>query len=201
MIEQVPKDVLMAAKHRHRYFDDSSKLKNIKNLFKKPLHKILKEKYRYDDQSAKSLASFVYSCVRIRPTSRSSLYALMNNPWLRDDSAPLSLMTQEEWKVYLNRKDTQSPSVSLDAVNSRSELSNADEEDNPETRLDFNFEDSINRRQELFFNPNTYRFEEIKKYCERSFVNPNVPVGYDEGIDIGTMDRPEYYEQFRDLGE
>ena len=201
MVGKIPKDVLMASKHRHRYFDDSNKLRNIKTLFRKPLHKVLKEKYKYDDRSAKSFASFLYGCLRLRPTARNSLYATMNHPWMRNDTKALSFLTQEQWKAYLNQKDVQSPSESMIAVESFSELSAADEEDNPETRLDFNFEDSIQLKQDLFFNPSTRGFERIKRYCERSFVNPNVPIGYDEGIDIQAIDRAEYYDQFADLAD
>lgn len=196
MIEQIPKDVVMAARRRYTYFDDSYKLKNIKTLFRKPIHKVLKEKYKYDDESAGLFASFVHGFLRIRPTSRTSLYAAMNHKWLRDDTKSLTFMTQEEWKAYINRKDLQSPSISLNAVESHSELSAADEEDNPEKTYDFNFEDTIQRKQDLFFNPNNTSFDKMKRYCERSFVNPNVPIGYDEGIDIDSMDRSEYYDQF-----
>lgn len=200
-MEPIPKDVVMAARYRYRYFNDGYKLKNIKTLFRKPLHKILKEKYKYDDESARLFASFINGFLRVRPTSRSSVYASMNHKWLREDTNDLTFMTQDDWKAYISHKDLQSPSISLNAVESYSELSCADEEDNPETRFDFNFEDAIHRKQELFFNPNNYRFEEVKRHCERSFVNPNVPIGYDEGIDIESMDKAEYYDQFTVLND
>lgn len=186
----------MASRHRSRYFDDKYRLKNIKTLFNKSLHKILRQKYKYDEESARLFGSFLSGFLRVRPTSRNSIYVDMNHRWLKDETKDLVHMTKDEWRTYLGNKDVESPSVSLNAVQSYSDISGADEEDNPETRFDFNFEDALNRKQELFFNPNSYKFEEMKRYCERSFVSPNVPIGYDEGIDIESIDRPEYYNQF-----
>ncbi len=48
---------------------------------------------------------------------------------------------------------------------------------------------------EKYFDFVNFDYQEIKKYCDRSFIKIEIFIGYDDGIDINQLDSDELYEQ------
>lgn len=71
---------------------------------------------------------------------------------------------------------------------SSSELSVADTEDNQELMNEFKFATLLAMKENLYFRNGSLNFAQLKKICDRSFVNNNMYIGYNDGIEVDLLD-------------
>ncbi len=71
---------------------------------------------------------------------------------------------------------------------SSSDLSVADTEDNQELMNEFKFATLLAMKENLYFRNGSLNFAHLKKICDRSFVNNNMYIGYNDGIEVDLLD-------------
>jgi len=71
---------------------------------------------------------------------------------------------------------------------SSSDLSVADTEDNQELMNEFKFATLLAMKENLYFRNGSLNFAQLKKICDRSFVNNNMYIGYNDGIEVDLLD-------------
>ena len=67
-------------------------------------------------------------------------------------------------------------------------ISNADAEDNEDALKEVVHANALAVKESACFRNSTFNFSELKKYCDRSFVNNNMYIGYDSGIEVELLD-------------
>ena len=200
MIGRIPKEMIMASPNRHRYFNKDHSLKRVNNLFKKSLRKRLSQELRLENDSIEKIIAFLSCFLKVNPLKRVAIGKMLVHSFMDDAKKQVSYMNEKQWAQFCTKQVNLSLSFSQQVdYNSSSELCNGDEEDNLEKDYEFKFSEIVKRKQDLFFNPGSFGFDVLKRFCERDFLNPDVPIGYNRGIRIEYLDNEEFYTQFKDL--
>lgn len=202
MIGRIPKDMIMTSRNKYRYFTKNHKLKRANNLFKKTLYKHILEKYRLLPEATINVISFLKCFLTVKPVKRTEAQKMLLHQFMDLKKENLTCMNERQWNHFNSKQINLNLSYTTKIdYGSSSEISLADEEDNEEKDNEFRFNEITRRQNQLYFNTDSYRFNKLKRYCERDFLNQDVPVGYKDGIDIDFLDNPEFYNQFTDLSE
>lgn len=85
-----------------KLFDRSGQLKRIRGLNYWPLHKVLREKYRFKEEEAHAFADFLLPMLEWDPEKRASAQTMLNHPWLSRDSNYDTRHSPEEHKTKLD---------------------------------------------------------------------------------------------------
>lgn len=79
-------------------------MKRIRGLNYWPLHKVLREKYRFKEEEARAFADFLLPMLEWDPEKRASAQTMLNHPWLNMKSDFESRLTPEELKEQLEKE-------------------------------------------------------------------------------------------------
>ncbi|VTZ67146.1 serine/threonine protein kinase, putative [Plasmodium chabaudi chabaudi] len=83
VLGNIPKSMIDSGYNSHKYFNKNTyKLKNIKNIKRYGLYKILKYKYGLPEKEINPLCSFLLPMLSIDPQTRPSAYTMLQHPWL-----------------------------------------------------------------------------------------------------------------------
>ncbi|SOV20771.1 serine/threonine protein kinase [Plasmodium sp. DRC-Itaito] len=83
VLGNIPKHMIDAGYNSHKYFNKNNyRLKNIRNIKKYGLYKILKYKYNLPEKEISPLCSFLLPMLSVDPQTRPSAYTMLQHPWL-----------------------------------------------------------------------------------------------------------------------
>ena len=129
------------------------------------------------------LSNFLMPMLRPEPEKRAKAEEMLKNPWLSmPDAVPK--MSDDEYKMYLLKKEALSQNKEEDQPIVDSELEYADGEDN---------DDDYDNDEDFYEYKPTYD----PKLIDRSFTNLGY-IGFGDGIDLGALDNTGNW-QFENL--
>ncbi|SOV73831.1 serine/threonine protein kinase [Plasmodium sp. gorilla clade G3] len=83
VLGNIPKHMIDAGYNSHKYFNKNNyRLKNIRNIKRYGLYKILKYKYNLPEKEISPLCSFLLPMLSVDPQTRPSAYTMLQHPWL-----------------------------------------------------------------------------------------------------------------------
>ncbi|SPJ08454.1 serine/threonine protein kinase [Plasmodium sp. DRC-Itaito] len=97
VLGNIPKYMIDAGYNSHKYFNKNNyRLKNIRNIKKYGLYKILKYKYNLPEKEISPLCSFLLPMLSVDPQTRPSAYTMLQHPWLN------MVSLEEGDDIYIN---------------------------------------------------------------------------------------------------
>lgn len=72
LLGPAPRNFALSGKHSRRFFDNTAHLRKIRGLNYWPLHRVLKEKYRFKKDEAECLADFLMKMLTWYPEERAT---------------------------------------------------------------------------------------------------------------------------------
>ena len=206
--KRIPKDLIHSSPFKMKYFTGDYKFKKKDKILFRSLEDILIEKYKFTKKTAFNFSEFLNYILKFRPNERKSIDFLLKTEWINDISEKFTTMDVKEYKEIIKNKNFKSSSIISDTILSFSEISKGDDETenlisglNRKVRQEFKFKELRKIKQNKFFGHSNKNFNQMKKFCDRSFVKNEIFIGFDDGIDIGKMDERELYNQKFDLDD
>lgn len=95
LLGRMSSQVLLTGKWASDYFNRRGELRNIQKLRPRPLFDVLKE-YRYSNQEAELLASFLLPMLEINPKKRADAGGMSNHEWLKGTKGLADLYIERE---------------------------------------------------------------------------------------------------------
>jgi serine/threonine-protein kinase SRPK3 len=84
LLGKMPKKFTIMGKHSKEFFNRRGELKAIRNLQYWPLEDVLIEKYKWEPEKAKELASFLLPMLEFLPEKRATAAEMLKHRWLED---------------------------------------------------------------------------------------------------------------------
>ena len=200
--KRIPKDLVHSSPFKMKYFDKDYKFKKVDKLLFQNLEDILIEKYKFSKKTSYNFAQFLNNIIKFRPNERKTIDYLLNTEWINNITEKFTQMDIKEYLEIIKNKNLKTSSIISDTILSLSDISNGDDEDekikkgiNRKGKQEFKFKELRKIKQNKFFGHSNKNFNEMKQYCDRSFVKNEIFIGFDDGIDIGKMDEKELYKQ------
>lgn len=101
LLGRMPKSMAEGGTKYKKLFDNTGQLRRIRGLNYWPLHKVLREKYRFKQDEAKAFADFLAPMLEWDPEKRASAQTMLSHPWLNMESNYDSRLTPEELQQQL----------------------------------------------------------------------------------------------------
>lgn len=99
LLGRMPESMALSGTKYRKLFDRSGQLKRIRGLNYWPLHKVLREKYRFKTDEAHAFADFLLPMLEWDPEKRASAQTMLKHPWLNMASNYDTRLTPEEHKA------------------------------------------------------------------------------------------------------
>jgi len=84
LIGPIPKHVALNGRFSSKHFNKKGELLNIKNLQFWSIKEVLSEKYKFSEQEAEEISSFILPMLHFAPYRRSTATDCLSNPWIKD---------------------------------------------------------------------------------------------------------------------
>ncbi|XP_076887070.1 uncharacterized protein LOC143537119 [Bidens hawaiensis] len=120
LLGMMPRKIALGGRYSREFFNRHGDLRHIRRLRFWPLHKVLMEKYEFNEQDAKEMADFLVPILDFVPEKRPTAAKLLNHPWVtgRISQGHGSVVTPAaDNKIVDNNSNNRTDSKSL--VNSR----------------------------------------------------------------------------------
>ena len=105
LLGPMPRSLALGGVNYKKMFTKDGQLKRISGLNYWPLHKVLREKYKFKEAEAKSFADFLMPMLHWDPEQRASAQQMLNHPWLKEASNYDTRMSQDEIAEKLKKDE------------------------------------------------------------------------------------------------
>ncbi|SBT73020.1 serine/threonine protein kinase, putative [Plasmodium ovale] len=174
VLGSIPKYMIDSGYNSHKYFNKGTyKLKNIRNIKRYGLYKILKYKYNLPEKEIKPLCSFLLPMLSIDPQTRPSAYTMLQHPWLN------MVELEEDEQMYSKNR-----SYSFNSMSAKNNIKNFS------TYQNTGMGKASSKNQDMYTNfkdPHTKLVHRLK--------------GHDEGRKDGQEEMEEKYQEGDELEE
>ncbi|XP_076960863.1 uncharacterized protein LOC143637329 isoform X2 [Bidens hawaiensis] len=82
LLGMMPRKIALGGRYSREFFNRHGDLRHIRRLRFWPLHKVLMEKYEFNEQDAKEIAAFLVPILDFVPEKRPTAAKLLNHPWI-----------------------------------------------------------------------------------------------------------------------
>ncbi|XP_038974857.1 SRSF protein kinase 2-like [Phoenix dactylifera] len=87
LLGMMPRKIALGGRYSRAFFNRYGDLRHIRRLKFWPLHKVLIEKYNFNERDAKDIADFLVPVLDFVPEKRPTASQLLQHPWI--DAGPL----------------------------------------------------------------------------------------------------------------
>ncbi|PSC68985.1 SRSF kinase 1 [Micractinium conductrix] len=87
LLDHIPRSVATTGRYAREVFTREGRLRHIHRLNYWPMEKVLGEKYKFQEQEARSFADFLMPMLNFVPSKRATAGQMLQHPWLRGETA------------------------------------------------------------------------------------------------------------------